>query len=239
MSDSPAPTYSADVSKYADDYDLVRRALDGDESAVTEFEKEYRGTLERVLMARGIDRVAAEDLAADIISECFGAGRKGETTRPLLEKFEGRSSLSTWLIRITWNRWLDLRRRDKFRGELPEYEDDAARGVDRFDRVAAEDDEDDFLETDLAELMAGAIREAFASLEPDVLVMLRLSYLHGISQTEIAAMWQCDQTRISRALSAARTQVAAETMRLLRAKDPELQIDWDDFKRLCAYGIEL
>ena len=42
----------------------------------------------------------------------------------LLEKFEGRSSLSTWLIRITWNRWLDLKRRDKFRGELPRYEDD-------------------------------------------------------------------------------------------------------------------
>jgi RNA polymerase sigma factor (sigma-70 family) len=155
----------------------------------------------------------------------------------LLEKFEGRSSLSTWLIRTTWNRWLDLKRRDKFRGELPEFDDDREKGTDRFDRVAAKKDED-FIETDLAELMASAIKQAFASLDPEVLVMLKLSYLHGVSQTVIARMWNCDQTRVSRALSSAREQIAAETMRVLKASDPDLQIDYEDFKRLAAYGIE-
>ncbi|MBL9155274.1 MAG: RNA polymerase sigma factor [Verrucomicrobiales bacterium] len=232
------PTADPLTLKFAEDAAFVRRALEGDESAVLRFHQEYRPALERVLMARGVDRGDAEDLVADIVGECFGAGKAGALEVKLLEKFEGRSSLSTWLIRITWNRWLDLKRRDKFRGDLPEYEDDREKGIDRFDRVASDDEDDDFIESDLAELMAGAIRQAFASLEPDVLVMLKLSFLHGVSQTEIARMWRCDQTRISRTLSNARSRIASETLRLIREADPELEIDWDDFKRLCAYGIE-
>ena len=76
-------------------------------------------------------------------------------------------------------------------------------------------------------------------VDADVLVMLKLSFIHGVSQTDIARMWQCDQTRVSRTLSTARSQIAAETMRAIRAAEPDLQIDWDDFKRLCAYGIEI
>lgn len=235
----PVTESSITPLKFAEDVALVQKALAGDEETARVFESEYRPTLERVLMARGVARGDAEDLVADIIAECFGAGRKGALEVRLLEKYEGRSSLSTWLIRITWNRWLDLKRRDKFRGELPRYEDDEARGTDGFDRVADDHEDEDFIETDLAELMAGAIKSAFASLEPDVLVMLKLSFLHGVSQTDIARMWQCDQTRISRTLSSARSQIAAETLRAIKAADPGLDLDWDDFKRLCAYGVEL
>ncbi|MDF1816893.1 MAG: sigma-70 family RNA polymerase sigma factor [Verrucomicrobiales bacterium] len=224
--------------KHAEDLKLTQRALAGEDDAVREFQEEYQSTLERVLMSRGVDKVAAEDLVADIMAECFGAGKKGETT-PLLAKFEGRSSLSTWLIRITWNRWLDLKRRDKFRGDLPEYDDDEARGVDKFDRVAADNDDDDLIDEDLGDLMGRAIKTAFASLEPDTLLMLKLSYLHGISQTVLADMWRVDQTRISRTLSQAREQIASVTMREIKAGDPDIEIEWEDFMRLCAAGIEL
>ena len=182
--------------KHAEDYDLVQRALAGEDDAVRHFESEYRPTLCRVLMARGVDRGQADDLVAEefSIAECFGAGKKGET-KPLLSKFEGWSSLSTWLIRTTWNRWLDLKRRDKFRGDLPEYEDDeSGRNGDKFDRVEGADLNEDVLEDDLTSLMSNAIKAAFASLEPDALLMLKLSYLHGLSQTAISKMWQCDQT---------------------------------------------
>ncbi len=223
--------------KHAQDLELTQRAIAGEDEAVRAFQSEYQPTLERVLMSRGVDKVAAEDLVADIMAECFGAGKKGETT-PLLTKFEGRSSLSTWLIRITWNRWLDLKRRDKFRGDLPQYDDDEARGVDKFDRVADEHD-DELIDEDLGDIMGSAIKTAFASLEPETLLMLKLSYLHGISQTVLAQMWQVDQTRVSRTLSSAREQIASVTMQQIQASDPDLKLDWDDFKRLCAAGIEL
>ncbi len=230
---------SVKTLKHADDYDLVQRALSGDDDAVRQFESEYRPTLCRVLMARGVDRGQADDLVADVIAECFGAGKKGET-KPLLSKFEGRSSLSTWLIRTTWNRWLDLKRRDKFHGDLPEYDgDEDGRNGDKFDRIEGDDLGEDILESDLSELMSGAIKTAFSSLQPDDLLMLKLSYLHGLSQSVIARMWQCDQTRVSRTLTSARQQIAAETMRALQEADPDLEIEWEDFKRLCAVGIEI
>lgn len=224
--------------KFAEDLDLVDRAMDGDAVAVREFQDTYRPMLERVLVSRGVDRVQAEDLVADIVAECFGAGKSGRT-RPLLEKFEGRSSLSTWMIRTTWNRWLDLKRRDKFRGELPSYDDDGERSGDQFDRIAGVDPDENVLDSDLSELMGRAIREAFDSLGPEVLLMLKLSYLHGISQSVIARMWQCDQTRVSRTLTAARQQVAAETMRRIRESDASIQLEWEDFQKLCAAGLDL
>jgi RNA polymerase sigma factor (sigma-70 family) len=224
--------------KYAADLDLVDRAIAGEPVAVREFQDTYRPMLERVLMSRGVDRVQAEDLVADIVAECFGAGKNGQT-RPLLEKFEGRSSLSTWMIRTTWNRWLDLKRRDKFRGELPSYDDDDERSGDQFDRVAGVDPDENLLDSDLSELMGRAIREAFDSLGPEVLLMLKLSYLHGISQAAIARMWQCDQTRVSRTLTSARQQIATETMKRIREADDRLQLEWEDFQKLCAAGLEL
>jgi len=143
--------------KFAEDLDLVDRAIGGDAAAVREFQDTYRPMLERVLVSRGVDRIQAEDLVADIVAECFGAGKNGQT-RPLLEKFEGRSSLSTWMIRTTWNRWLDLKRRDKFRGELPSYEDDGERAGDPFDRVAGADPDGDVLDSDLSGECAAALR---------------------------------------------------------------------------------
>jgi RNA polymerase sigma factor (sigma-70 family) len=223
--------------RYAEDLDLVDRAVNGDVAAVRDFQETYRPMLERVLMSRAVDRIQAEDLVADIIAECFGAGKNGQT-RPLLEKFEGRSSLSTWMIRITWNRWLDLKRRDKFRGELPSYDDDDRYG-DQFDRVAGVNPDDELLDSDLSELMGRAIREAFDSLGPDVLLMMKLSYLHGVSQAVIARMWQCDQTRVSRSLTAAREQVAAVTMQRIREADSSLKLEWEDFQKLCAAGLDL
>lgn len=224
--------------KYAEDLDLVDRASNGDAAAVKGFEEVYRPMLERVLMSRGVDRIQAEDLVADVVAECFGAGKNGQT-RPLLEKFEGRSSLSTWMIRITWNRWLDLKRRDKFRGELSSYDDDDDRLGDQFDRVAGDCGDEDLLDKDLSELMARAIREAFGSLNPEVLLMLKLSYLHGVSQVAIARMWQCDQTRVSRSLTSAREQIQSVTMLKIREADPSLKLEWEDFQRLCAAGLDL
>ena len=224
--------------QYAEDLDLVDRAVSGDAAAVREFDETYRPLLERLMMSRGVDRIQAEDLVADIIAECFGAGKNGQT-RPLIEKFEGRSSLSTWMIRTTWNRWLDLKRRDKFRGELPSYDEDDERSGDQFDRVAGGNPEDSLLDSDLSEIMGRAIREAFDSLGPDVLLMLKLSYLHGISQAVIARMWQYDQTRVSRTLTAAREQVATVTMQRIREADSSLQLEWEDFHKLCAAGLDL
>jgi hypothetical protein len=52
-------------------------------------------------------------------------------------------------------------------------------------------------------------------------------------------MWQCDQTRVSRSLTAAREQVAAVTMQRIREADSSLKLEWEDFQKLCAAGLDL
>ncbi len=229
-------TSSKHPLKHGQDLVLASKALDGDPEAVARIQTEFQPMLERVMMSKGLANSDAVELVADIIAECFGAGKKGQTV-PLLEKFEARSSLSTWLIRITWNRWLDLKRRDKFKGTLPSYDGDEELANGAFDRVP--DEAEEVIDGDLSSLMGAAIKAAFAALDAESHLMLKLSFLHGLSQAKIAEMWSCDQTRISRMLTAAREAVAAETMRALKQADPTLELQWDDFLQLCAAGIEV
>ena len=106
-------------------------------------------------------------------------------------------------------------------------------------REDIEDKEEDLLDEDLSELMGKAIKSAFDSLDPGVLLMLKLSYLHGVSQTAIARMWQCDQTRVSRSLTSAREQIASQTMQFINESDNGLELEWEDFQKLCAAGLDL
>ena len=87
--------------------------------------------------------------------------------------------------------------------------------------------------------MGKAIKSAFDSLDPGVLLMLKLSYLHGVSQAVIARMWQCDQTRVSRSLTSAREQIASQTMQFINESDAGLELEWEDFQKLCAAGLDL
>ena len=63
--------------------------------------------------------------------------------------------------------------------------------------------------------------------------MLRLVYLHGISQREVCRMWGWNEAKVSRHLSAAMETIEAETLLRLRQKDPWLKLTWQDFVDLC------
>ena len=217
--------------KHQEDLDIARRALAGDEEAAKVIATEHQEMMVRFLVARGATQDDAEEVVADMISECFGARKTGDTGRPILESYEGRSALSTWLVTIVLNRWLDFRRRDKFKGELPRYPDDSPE-TDPFERVA-DDTGHGALTEDLEALMREALQSAFASLDPEVLLILKLIYQHQVSQQMIALMWRSNQSKISRIISAARDQIREVTLERIRERDPELSLEWTDFLKLC------
>jgi len=76
------------------DRELVGRLLGGDERAFTELVRAWYGPLMR--MARNF--VASEAVAEEAVQETWLEVFKG------LERFEGRSSLRTWVFRILMNR---------------------------------------------------------------------------------------------------------------------------------------
>jgi RNA polymerase sigma-70 factor (ECF subfamily) len=77
-----------------DDVELLGRLLGGDESAFTELVRRYHPTLVKVARYYVASVTSAEDVAQDT----WIAVIKG------VEKFEGRSSFKTWLLRICVNR---------------------------------------------------------------------------------------------------------------------------------------
>jgi RNA polymerase sigma-70 factor, ECF subfamily len=78
----------------ADDAELVRRLQAGDEAAFTALVERFHAPLLRLAMAFVPSRAVAEDVVQDT---WIGVVRG-------IERFEGRSTLKTWLYRIALNR---------------------------------------------------------------------------------------------------------------------------------------
>src|SRR5512138_3907999 len=75
------------------DQELVQRLREGDESAFAELIDAYGATMLRVAQMFVRDRATAEE----VVQETWLAVLKG------IDRFEGRSSLKTWLFRILTN----------------------------------------------------------------------------------------------------------------------------------------
>ncbi len=89
--------------------ELVRRLKAGDERAFEELVEEYRERVHRVAWRILRDDEDAEDAAQETFIKVFKN----------IGRFEGRSSLYTWIYRITVNIALNKIKRDKFRRMVP------------------------------------------------------------------------------------------------------------------------
>ena len=89
--------------------ELVRRLKAGDEVAFEELVEEYRERVYRVAWRILRDDEDAEDVAQEAFVKVFRN----------IGRFEGRSSLYTWIYRITVNIALNKIKRDKFRRMVP------------------------------------------------------------------------------------------------------------------------
>lgn len=88
---------------------LVKRLKAGDERAYEELVTEYRERVYRVAWRVLRDDDAAEDAAQEAFIRVFRH----------IDRFEGRSSIYTWIYRITVNIALNKLKRDRFRRMVP------------------------------------------------------------------------------------------------------------------------
>lgn len=147
---------------------LVARAQTGDERALRviydEHERQVRGHLYRLL---GSDS-EIDDLVQIVFSRAFGA----------IGRFEGKSSISTWLYRITANTTHNLMRqrfrRDRMKRALRVF--DVGRGADRIpaSKVEARDEAQRMLERLRPEL-----REIFVLYHYEGLTLQEISKIVG------------------------------------------------------------
>lgn len=104
----PIPPRDANRDQEADDaaeLALVERVREGDQQALADLLRRYQDRLYSVCVRMVTDR----ELAADLTQDAFVKIIQG------LDGFDGRSKLSTWMIRVTMNCCLSRLRKEKLR----------------------------------------------------------------------------------------------------------------------------
>lgn len=210
------------------DLALVRDALAGDTDACAQIgSDEMCGWIQGVLVKRGATPTEARDLTADVFGDCFG---RGGNKSPLLQTYNGRGPLRAFLSRAALNRLIDLKRRQRFQGNLPSHGFDNA-PTDEFDLLEGDSDLAD--DDNLVNLLRDALIHAFGQCNARDLMLMRLVSIHGVRQESIAHSLGWSQSKVSRAIAGVMEEIRAKTMEELNKADPWLDLDWADFLGLC------
>lgn len=157
----------------SDSTKLLERARSGDVDAFAELFEDMRSTLFSVA-CRLVGPVDADDVVMETYLKAWQA----------IPRFSGRSSLKTWLYRITHNCALDHIRKRQRTKEHTMPSNDGER-----DLLAEIADERTGTPDELAEKaeLVLQVREALKRLSRDHAVALQLRYSDGLSYAEIAA----------------------------------------------------
>ena len=218
-----------------DDLTIAQAALRGDSVAVNAVLEELPYSL-AVLLSKCTDsdseekaREIIEDLPGDLLA---GVDRDGKTVK-LLEMYQGRASLRSWITVVALSRlkswWRGPGYRKRERGVEP-HQDQGASLAERGDGL----DEEPYYSSDVLALLADALTESLRSLTPRESVCLRLVYLHSVEQQRLARMFGCHAATISRDLDQTKGAIKRRLLWNLKLLDPFLEITWDDCVRLCA-----
>jgi RNA polymerase sigma factor (sigma-70 family) len=218
------------TTTHDNDLNFVQRVLTVNGTAAAELRTRYHGRIVAVLCARGANPTEAEDLVADLWSDCFGARPNRET---LLGKYQGRCALESWLLTVATHRLVDLKRRQTFRVDVPPSD----RGSDDFFERTPQP-ETVTSEKRLLKLLREAIQHAFSRRDSESVLMLKLVHLHQLTQREIARMWGWHESKVSRALEGARQNISRDILSELKRVDPWLELRWEDFLELCAGSVD-
>lgn len=204
----------------------VRRCQQGDPAALAQLRDTHHPSLFNILRARGATAVEADELLADLWGDCVP---KNNDQPALLDKFSGKCSVQAWLATVATRRWIDLKRKQTRHGEMSlsgqNGDSDPLQNLPATAAVIQEDT--------LVELLRESLRAAFATCEPADLLMLRLVYLHGLSQRELMRMWGWSESKVSRQLTHAMERIEQATLKNLKQKDSWLDLTWQDFVDLC------
>jgi len=168
------------------DDDLVRRLRSGDESAFAEVVDAYHSSMVRLAQTFVSSRAVAEEVTQDTwLAVLKGIGR-----------FEGRSSLKTWIFRILSNRARSTGVREQ-RTTPVDVSDEAAVDRRRFDAGGAWSDppahwSDEVVDRFSSGPLVAQVRATISDLPESQRAVVTLRDLDGLSSKEV-----CDVLQIS------------------------------------------
>lgn len=199
---------------YAADLELARRCADGDEAAWERFVLEYRPLLYRA--ADTLDRTgSARELADSLYADLYGVKRNEAGRRSLLEYFQGRSSLATWLRSVLAQRFVDRLRAQRRLVPLPEEALNGKRlePEDRFVVAGVPPDPD---RSRYLALVHRALDLAITKLPARERLRLGCYYVQQLTLAETGRLMKEHEATVSRQLARTRRAIREEIERHLR-----------------------
>jgi DNA-directed RNA polymerase specialized sigma24 family protein len=208
-----------------EDLALVRRALSGDERAA-KIVYSLRPLLVNHLISRGAPHGSiSEDAVADFLGDCFGARERSSrtSTNRLLELYKGSGPLIGWLKMSCWNKFLDGARGPKT-SPLSDQVEEGGAGASPATAPA---------EPEVIHRIAAALEYAFSEIDPTTLIFLRLVYLEEVNQADVAAVFDCDDSTVSRRLDQGLTALRKKAEAFQKQKEDSFEIEWPDLLAIC------
>lgn len=209
---NPEPAVMAKFldSLHARDLALAAACRLGMAPAWDEFMAGYRAVLYDAAGAIARDESRGRELADSLYADLYGLEVRAGQRRSLLQYFDGRSSLATWLHAVLARRFIDNYRRER---RLTSIEDHAATAPP--DAAAPADPPDPDRSQYLIALRA-ALDAALRALEPRDRLRLSYYYLEDLTLKQIGQLLDEHESSVSRRLNRTRKALRRQVERALR-----------------------
>jgi RNA polymerase sigma-70 factor (ECF subfamily) len=183
---------------------LVRRAQEGDDAAFREIVERYQSKVFSIIHGIVRQRNDVEDIAQQVFAKVYFS----------IRNFDFRSSLLTWIYKITVNECFDYLRKKKVRKLV--YESDLSEDeVRRVENTEPTVDRAPAADTDLAR--RDYISKLLAKVSEEERMLLMLKEVEGHSVEELALMTGMNENTIKVKLFRARQKLVKAAQRLERA----------------------
>jgi DNA-directed RNA polymerase specialized sigma24 family protein len=213
---------------FSKDLQIAHAALSGDEEQARLFVQEYLPDLEFYLVsrcrhhdARSIEK--AREIAADVISDCFGAKTRPRGEDVLLKLYHGRAPLKIWLRHVAYSR---------LKSWWPSP-DGKSVSLEPIQESLAGRAEPLVGDPEAVEILRIALENAFRKIEPYHLLFLRLVYIHSVRRDHLAQIWGCHPAKIGRDIAAAEERIRNLTLEYLKLLHPFDDLQWSDLQAIC------
>jgi len=191
------------------DLALAVACREGIASAWEHFVREYGPVLYGAARAMAADDGQARELADSLYADLYGIEVREGRRRSLLNYFQGRSSLRTWLKAVLAQRHVDSLREAQRTIPIGDGYD----AVDFASNEPAEPDRDRYLE-----VIGAALDYAIAALDARDRMRLGYYYRHGLKLRQIGKIMGESESKVSRCLERTRRALRTEIERALISK---------------------
>lgn len=228
--DPAAPAFEAFLnSLHVRDLSLAAACRLGMAPAWDDFIERYRSVLYDAARAIVRDDVRGQELADSLYADLYGIEIRAGKRRSLLQYFDGRSSLATWLHAVITRRYIDGYRQERRTtsiencppGSIPEASSPA--------------DPPDPNRARYLQLLREVLETALRALKPRDRLRLSYYYLEGLTLKQIGQLLGEHESSVSRRLNRSRKDLRRQVERALRR---EQRLSEEQIRLCYDYAIQ-